>query len=200
MRNAGWLVWAALPAIAYLARQTSTAARRTRNGTSRADGRRTSFYRRVSNLGETEATMSKLVALDAAMAILTAARRKAEDLGVAMNIAIVDDGGNLVAFARMDGAWLGSIEIAQNKAWTARAFDISTKELASMSQPKQPLFGIAETHRGRVIIFAGGVPLRNKDQIVGAIGVSGGTPDQDHQVAEAGATGFEPFIGRAMHA
>jgi uncharacterized protein GlcG (DUF336 family) len=136
--------------------------------------------------------MSKPVTLDAAMAVLAAARQRAEKLGVAMNIAVVDEGGNLVAFARMDGAWLGSIEIAQDKAWTARAFDISTKELASMSQPKQPLFGIAETHRGRVIIFAGGIPLKAGDEVVGAVGVSGGTPDQDHEVAEAGASAFAP--------
>ena len=136
--------------------------------------------------------MSKPVTLDAATAVLAAARRRAEKFGVAMNIAVVDDGGNLVAFARMDGAWLGSIEIAQDKAWTARAFDISTKELASMSQPKQPLFGIAETHRGRVIIFGGGIPLKAGGRVVGAVGVSGGTPDQDHEVAESGAAAFVP--------
>ena len=135
------------------------------------------------------------VTLDTAMAVLAAARKKAGDLGVAMNIAVVDDGGNLLAFARMDGAWLGSIEIAQDKAWTARAFDISTKELASMSQPKQPLFGIAQAHRGRVIIFAGGILLKAGGRVVGAVGVSGGTPDQDHEVAEAGASAFTPGGG-----
>ncbi len=149
-----------------------------------------SFYRRVSNLGKAEAIMAKTITLDVALGVIDAARKKAADMGVAMNIAVVDEGGNLVAFARMDGAWLGSIEIAQDKAWTARAFDISTKELASMSQPKQPLFGIAETHRGRVIIFAGGIPFKVDGQVVGAVGVSGGTPDQDHKVAEAGAAAF----------
>ena len=195
MRNAGWLALAALPALAYLARRTSTAAGRTRDDNSPGDGRRVSQYRKVSNLGTAEAVMSKHVSLDAAMAVLAAARQRAEKLGVAMNIAVVDDGGNLVAFARMDGAWLGSIEIAQDKAWTARAFDISTKELASMSQPKQPLFGIAETHRGRVIIFGGGIPLKVGGQVAGAVGVSGGTPDQDHEVAEAGAAAFVPGGG-----
>ena len=116
--------------------------------------------------------MSKPVTLDRAAAVVAAARKRAEEMGVAMNIAVVDDGGNLVAFARMDGAWLGSIEIAQDKAWTARAFNISTKELAAMSQPRQPLFGIAETHRGRVIIFAGGIPLKAGGQVVGAVGVN----------------------------
>ncbi len=133
---------------------------------------------------------TKPVTLGTALAVVEAARKRAEQVGVAMNIAVVDDGGNLVAFARMDGAWLGSIEIAQDKAWTARAFDISTKELASMSQPKQPLFGIAETHRGRVIIFGGGIPLKADGHVVGAVGVSGGTPDQDQEVAEAGVAAF----------
>ena len=132
------------------------------------------------------------VTLNVASAVIDTARKKAEELDVPMNIAVVDDGGNLAAFARMDGAWLGSIEIAQDKAWTARAFDISTRELASMSQPEQPLFGIAETHRGRVIIFAGGIPLKAGGRVVGAVGVSGGTPDQDHEVAEAGAAAFVP--------
>lgn len=176
---------AAVPVVAYLARKTYTATRHAPDGTS--NGGRVSFYRTVSNLNQGERSMSKPVTLDRALAVVEAARRKAMEIGVAMNISVVDDGGNLVAFARMDGAWLGSIEIAQDKAWTARAFNISTKELASMSQPRQPLFGIAETHRGRVIIFAGGIPLQADGQIVGAIGVSGGTPDQDHEVAEAGA-------------
>jgi uncharacterized protein GlcG (DUF336 family) len=136
--------------------------------------------------------LGRPVTLNAALAVIEAARKRAEKIGVAMNIAVVDDGANLVAFMRMDGAWLGSIEIAQDKAYTARAFDISTKELASMSQPGKPLFGIAETHRGRVIIFAGGIPLQADGQIVGAVGVSGGTPDQDHEVAEAGAAAFVP--------
>ena len=132
------------------------------------------------------------VTLNAALAVIEAARKRAEKIGVAMNIAVVDDGANLVAFMRMDGAWLGSIEIAQDKAYTARAFDISTKELAAMSQPGEPLFGIAETHRGRVIIFAGGIPLKADGRVVGAVGVSGGTPDQDHEVAQAGAAAFAP--------
>ncbi len=136
--------------------------------------------------------LARPVTLNAALAVIEAARKRAEKIGVAMNIAVVDDGANLVAFMRMDGAWLGSIEIAQDKAYTARAFDISTKELASMSQPGEPLFGIAQTHRGRVIIFAGGIPLKADGQVVGAVGVSGGTPDQDHDVAEAGAAAFVP--------
>ena len=138
---------------------------------------------------------AKPVRLAAAQAVIEAARQKAEQIGVPMNIAVVDDGANLIAFARMDGAWLGSIDIARDKAYTARAFDISTKELAAKSQPGKPLFGIS--HGGRVVIFAGGIPLKLDGQVVGAIGVSGGTPDQDHEVAEAGVAAFWPGGGTA---
>jgi uncharacterized protein GlcG (DUF336 family) len=107
-----------------------------------------------------------------------------------MNIAVVDTGGNLIAFVRMDGAWLGSIDIAINKAFTARAFDISTEELAAMSQPGKPFFGIHASNGGRVMIFAGGIPLKRDGKVVGAIGVSGGQGEQDQAVAEAGAGAF----------
>lgn len=134
--------------------------------------------------------MAKNVTLRAARAIVDAARAKAEEIGVPMNIAIVDAGNNLTAFARMDGAWLGSIDIAQNKAYTARAFDMSTQELAPLCQPGQPLFGIQASNQGRLIVFAGGIPLKAGDEVVGAIGVSGGTVEQDHEVAEAGVAAF----------
>jgi uncharacterized protein GlcG (DUF336 family) len=131
------------------------------------------------------------VTLDAAQAVVDAARAKADEIGVPMNIAVVDDGNNLTAFARMDGAWLGSIDIAQNKAYTARAFDMSTKDLAPLCQPNQPLFGINASNQGRLIIFAGGIPLTTSgDAVVGAIGVSGGSVEQDHEVAEAGVAAF----------
>src|SRR5258705_3311452 len=90
-----------------------------------------------------------------------------------MNIAIVDDGGNLVTFARMDDAWLGSIDIAQGKAYTARAFDMPTKDLAPLAQPGGPLYGIEASNRARLIVFAGGIPLVSRGRVVGAIGVSG---------------------------
>jgi uncharacterized protein GlcG (DUF336 family) len=130
------------------------------------------------------------VSLDSAEAIIAAARRRAEEIGVPMNIAVVDDGNNLVAFARMEGAWLGSIDIAMGKAYTARAFDMSTKDLVPMAQPGQPLFGITASNQGRLIIFAGGIPLKAAGTVVGAVGVSGGLVDQDQQVAEAGAAAF----------
>ena len=126
------------------------------------------------------------ITLDAALHIVEGARRAAEAIGVPMNIAVVDDGNNLVAFERMDGAWLGSIDIAQGKAYTARAFNMSTKDLAPLCQSGQPLFGIHASNDGRLIIFPGGIPLQKDGEVVGAIGVSGGAVEQDHVVAEAG--------------
>lgn len=130
------------------------------------------------------------VNLEQARTVIEAAQSKASEIGVAMNIAVVDAGNNLTAFARMDGAWLGSIDIAHNKAYTARAFDMATRELASMAQPGEPLFGIEGSTDGRVVIFAGGIPLVEGDTVVGAVGVSGGTPDQDHEVCEAGVAAY----------
>ena len=107
-----------------------------------------------------------------------------------MNVAIVDAGGNLIAFGRMDGAWLGSIDIAIKKAWTSRAFDIETKALSKLAQPGEDFFGIHASNDGKVMIFAGGVPLKRNGVVVGAIGVSGGVGKQDQAVAEAGAQAF----------
>lgn len=126
------------------------------------------------------------ITLAQAQKIVEAARVKAEEIGVMMNIAVVDEGNNLVAFAHMDGAWLGSINIAQNKAYSARAFDMSTKDLGAAAQPGKPLFGIEASNHGQLIIFAGGIPLELNGRIVGAIGVSGGTVEADQEVAEAG--------------
>ena len=128
--------------------------------------------------------------LDQARRVILAAQMKAEDIGQPMNIAVVDAGGNLTAFARMDGAWMGSIDIAINKAFTSRAFDISTKELGKLSQPGQDFFGIHVSNHGRVMIFAGGVPIKHDGRVIGAIGVSGGAGKQDQEVAEAGAEAF----------
>lgn len=130
------------------------------------------------------------VGLDVARHVIENARRAAEAIGVPMNIAVVDDGNNLVAFERMDGAWLGSIDIAQGKAYTARAFNMSTKDLAPLCQPGQSLFGIHASNDGRLIVFAGGIPLERDGEVLGAIGVSGGAVEQDHVVATAGAEAF----------
>ena len=134
--------------------------------------------------------MADSVTLSSAQAAVDAAVAKADEIGVPMNIAVVDAGNNLTAFARMDGAWLGSIDIAQNKAYTARSFDMSTKDLAPLAQPNQPLFGIDASIQGRLIVFAGGIPLMSGDDVVGAIGVSGGSVEEDHEVAEAGVAAF----------
>jgi uncharacterized protein GlcG (DUF336 family) len=132
-----------------------------------------------------------MVNLEDARRIIAAAERKAKELRQPMNIAVADGGGNLIAHARMDGAWIGSIDISINKAYTSRAFDISTRELAKSSQSGEQFFGIHASNGGRVMIFAGGVPLRRQGNVVGAVGVSGGSGEQDHAVAEAGAAAFE---------
>lgn len=143
-------------------------------------------------LGKTgDPKLSDGVTLKRAIAMIEAAQARAEKIGVPMNVAVVDAGANLVAFARMDGAWLGSIEIAINKAYTARAFDMTTKDLAKISQPGEPAYGIAASTNHKVAIFPGGVPIKVGDHVIGAIGASGGLPNQDHDVAEAGLKAFQ---------
>jgi uncharacterized protein GlcG (DUF336 family) len=131
-----------------------------------------------------------MITLADARRVIAAAEQKAQEIGQPMNIAVVDSGGNLVAHVRMDKAWIGSVDISINKAWTARAFDISTMQLAEHSQSGGQFFGIHASNHGRVMIFAGGVPLRRGDQVVGGLGVSGGSGNQDQAVAEAGAAAF----------
>jgi uncharacterized protein GlcG (DUF336 family) len=131
-----------------------------------------------------------MVTLNEARKIIGAAEKKAAAIGQPMNVAVADDGGNLVAHVRMDGAWIGSIDISIKKAFTARAFDIATKDLAPLAQPGGDFFGIDASNGGRVMIFAGGIPLKRGGKVVGAIGVSGGSGEQDHAVAEAGAAAF----------
>ena len=130
------------------------------------------------------------VTLEAARNIIRAGEAKAAAIGQPMNIAVVDAGANLVAFERMEGAWIGSINISINKAFTARAFDIETKALGENSQSGDQFFGIHASNHGRVMIFAGGVPLKAGGQVVGAVGVSGGSGKQDQSVAEAAAAAF----------
>src|SRR5882724_820556 len=128
-----------------------------------------------------------MMTMDKAQRIIDAAIAKAKEIGQPMNVAVVAAGTNLTAFMRMDGAWLGSIDIAINKAFTAKAFDISTLELGRNSQPDQQFFGINASNHGRVMIFAGGIPIKVNGEIVGAVGVSGGSGEQDQAVAEAAA-------------
>ena len=126
------------------------------------------------------------ITMQQARAAVDGARKKSDELGVKMNIAIVDAGTNLKAFARMDGAWLGSIDIAIKKACTARLFDMNTGEIGKLSQPGGSLYNI-EHSNGGLITFPGGVPITNSaGEVIGAIGVSGNTVENDHAVAMAG--------------
>jgi uncharacterized protein GlcG (DUF336 family) len=127
------------------------------------------------------------ITLAEAQRVVEAAHKKAMELGTAMNIAVVDAGSNLKGFARMDGAWLGSIDISIKKARTARFFDMNTGEIGKLSQPGGPLYNI-EHSNGGLISFPGGVPLKNaRGEVIGGVGVSGSTVDNDHAVASAGA-------------
>jgi uncharacterized protein GlcG (DUF336 family) len=131
-----------------------------------------------------------MVTLADARRIIAAGEKKAQEIGQPMNIAVVDGGGNLVAHVRMDNAWIGSVDISIKKAWTSRAFDITTQDLGKNSQSGDQFFGIHASNHGRVMIFAGGIPLKKGDKVVGAVGVSGGSGAQDHAVAEAAAAAF----------
>ena len=137
--------------------------------------------------GDVKKTVPGELTLDQAQTIVKAALAKAEAINIPMNIAVVDSGGNLKGFFRMDDAFIGSIDISIKKAVTARYFNMPTRTLGSVSQVGQSLYGIEVSNDG-LILFAGGVLLVDKNNvIVGAIGVSGGTVDEDEAVAKAGA-------------
>jgi uncharacterized protein GlcG (DUF336 family) len=123
--------------------------------------------------------------------MLSAAEDKAASLGIAYNIAVVDAGGHLIAFLRQDGALIGGVDLAIDKAITARIFDKSTSELAALAQSGKPLFGIQESNAGKVVIFGGGLPVFSNGTIIGAVGTSAGTVEQDIEVAEAAIGAFE---------
>src|ERR1017187_5628833 len=110
-----------------------------------------------------------MINLETARKVIAAAEQKAEEIRQPMNIAVVDAGGNLLVHVRMDGAWIGSIDISINKAFTSRAFDIATKDLAHHSQSGGQFFGIHASNHGRIMIFAGGIPLKEDGKVVGAI-------------------------------
>jgi uncharacterized protein GlcG (DUF336 family) len=133
--------------------------------------------------------------LDDAKLMLAAAEQKAREIGVDMDIAIVDDGGNLLMFQRMDNARVTSISIAIDKAFTAGAARKSTRAYGEVSGPGQPAFGINSSIQGRFMIFAGGLPIFIDDQPVGGIGCSSGSPDQDEEVARAGIDALLSAIG-----
>ena len=124
--------------------------------------------------------------------MLAAAEDAAQHLRIAYNVAVVDAAGHLVAFARQDGALIGSIDLAICKARTARLFSKSTAYLATLAQPGASLFGIDKSNHGEIVIFGGGIPVFLNEQIVGAVGTSAGTVEQDIEVAEAAVSAFRP--------
>lgn len=130
------------------------------------------------------------ISLDDALDLIAAAKKHAEKINMPMVIAVVDAGGNLVAQQRMDGALLVSVDISRNKAYSAVAVKMPTHELAGAAQPGQPLFGIHSTDGGRIVIFGGGFPLLSKDVLIGGIGVSGGSVEDDMACAEAALKRF----------
>lgn len=129
--------------------------------------------------------------LDDARQAIAAGERKAIELKIPYNIAVVDAGGGLVAHVRMDGAWLGSVDIAIDKAWTARAFDMTTETLSQFAQSGAQGFGLNTTNQCRVVIFGGGIPITVDDTVIGAIGASGGSVEQDIVVARAALAGIK---------
>src|SRR6266446_2678780 len=132
-----------------------------------------------------------VVKLDDARRVISAAEKKAREIGQPMNIAVADEGGNIVAHIRMDNAWIGSIDISMKKAYTSRAFDIETKDLAKHSQSGGQFFGIHASNSGKIMIFAGGIPLKREGKVVGAIGVSGGSGERSESRARSEAEGTD---------
>jgi uncharacterized protein GlcG (DUF336 family) len=122
--------------------------------------------------------------------IIAAGEKKARELGVPYNIAVVDAGGGLISHARMDGAWLGSVDISIRKAWTSRAFDMSTDDISGVSQSGGSLFGINTTNEGHVVIFGGGAPVKVGDMVIGAVGASGGSVENDITIVQAAVAGY----------
>jgi uncharacterized protein GlcG (DUF336 family) len=137
-----------------------------------------------------EAKTAETISLEDAKRVVEAAEKKAQEIGQPMDIAVVDAGGNLKMHVRMDGAFVGSITISINKAYTAIAFQQETANLQEDTRPDGPIFGLSDAHGGRLVVFPGGIPLVRDGVIVGAIGVSTGTVEQDQEVAEAGAAAF----------
>ena len=138
--------------------------------------------------------MADRVTLDEATELVAAAEAKADEIDNPMVITVANDEGNLVAQHRMDDAWLASVSISRNKAYTAAALDTPTHELAEPSEPGNSLYGLQTTDDNRIVIFGGGYPLERDGEVVGAIGVSGGAVSQDREVAEAGVDRWEALV------
>jgi uncharacterized protein GlcG (DUF336 family) len=133
----------------------------------------------------------KSLTLADARQIIAAGEKKAQELGIPYNIAVVDAGGGLISHVRMDGAWLGSVDISISKAWTSRAFDMSTEAVAGATQSGQSLFGLNTTNQGKAVIFGGGEPVKEGDTVVGAVGASGGSVENDIKVVQAAVAGYK---------
>jgi uncharacterized protein GlcG (DUF336 family) len=139
--------------------------------------------------------MVATVALDNAKQVIEAAEQHAEDIGVPSVIAVSNAEGNLIAQHRMDGAWLPSVTISRNKAYTSAGLEMPTHELEEPTKPGNPLYGLQTTDEGRIVVFGGGFPLEHDGDVVGAIGSSGGMPEEDREVAQAGIETFEELLG-----
>ena len=141
-------------------------------------------------------TMAQIIDLDTAKELIEASERKAEEIDVPSVITVANGEGNLIAQHRMDGAWLVSVNISRDKAYTSAAIEMATHELAEASEPGEPLYGLQSTgEQNRLVIFGGGFPLERNGEVVGAIASSGGQPDEDMQVARAGIERFEELTG-----
>ena len=130
------------------------------------------------------------ITLEKALEMIEAAKKKAAEIGVPMCIAVVDSGGNLKAFERMEDALLASVDISINKAYTSVALKMPTQNLASATQPGQSLYGLQTCNGGRIVIFGGGIPLKKDGVLAGAVGVSGGSVEEDVQCATAAVACF----------
>ncbi|WP_146362190.1 GlcG/HbpS family heme-binding protein [Arthrobacter yangruifuii] len=137
-----------------------------------------------------QGSVLETITAEEARRVIDAAAAKATEIGQPMDIAVVDAGGNLKAHVRMDGANIGSITIAVNKAYTAVAFQCETADLQGVTRPDGPIFGLSDAHGGRLAVFPGGIPLVRDGSIMGAVGVSTGTIEQDQEVASAGAAAY----------
>ncbi|SDK89460.1 GlcG/HbpS family heme-binding protein [Lacicoccus qingdaonensis] len=129
--------------------------------------------------------------LELAKKLIDGAEKEAADIGVQMVITVVDDGGNLIAQHRMDDAWIASLDVSKNKAWTSVALKMPTSDLEEAAAPGGELYGLNTTNDGRIVVFGGGIPLEKDGKVIGAVGVSGGAVAQDVQVAEAGVKAFK---------
>lgn len=124
--------------------------------------------------------------LDTAKKIMEAVERRSAEQGLCSVVAVCGADGNMIAVHRMEGAYLVSFDVAMKKAYTAVAVQMSTRELGELAQPGEMFYGVDKADQGRIIIIGGGVPVYYNGQLAGAVGVSGGTAQEDHELAEYG--------------